>query len=184
EMLGTHGTTPASMGSVRATQVMVCATDVPPAPREDGKRPAPFPYTVCAPLPRPCPGQPMSDQERPDRPAAAEGGPAPPPAASRRGVRALRRLLREQTFDLRNLDVGGFRRWLDVRLERWRQDPVFAQRARVRDLRRAHPQLPALEQEHRRAARAEAASAHYTRLRRLEQELLDADNAVSGLTTA
>jgi hypothetical protein len=126
----------------------------------------------------------MSDRERPDRPDDAEGGPAPPAATVRRGVRALRRLLREQTFDLRGLDVAGFRRWLDARLERWRQDPVFTQRARIRDLRRAHPRLHALEQEHRRAARAEAAAAHSSRLRRLEQELLDADKAVSGLTAA
>ena len=60
----------------------------------------------------------------------------PEPAHVRRGIRALRRLLHEQTFDLRSLDLEGFRGWLDRQLVRWREDPVFLQRARIRDLRR------------------------------------------------
>src|SRR4051794_41918216 len=55
------------------------------------------------------------------------------------------------TFDLRTLDLAGFRRWLNLHLARWASDPAFVQRARVRDLRRAHPDLRPLEEDHRRA---------------------------------
>src|SRR5947199_4580927 len=106
------------------------------------------------------------------------------PVPVTRGVRELLRLLREHTFDLRGLDLAGFRRWLDGHLARWQNDPVFVQRTRVRDLRRAHPDLHVLEEEHRRAARAEAASPQSPRLRRLERELLDTGKAVAGLTAA
>jgi hypothetical protein len=106
------------------------------------------------------------------------------PVPVTRGVRELLRLLREHTFDLRGLDLAGFRRWLDGHLARWQNDPVFVQRTRIRDLRRAHPDLHALEEEHRRATRAEAASPQSPRLRRLEQELLDTGKAVAGLTAA
>jgi hypothetical protein len=107
---------------------------------------------------------------------------APPPV--NRGAGELRRLLREHNHDLRRLDLPGFRRWLEHLLARRQNDPVFAQRVRVRDLRRAHPRLRALEHEHRRAALADAASAQFSRLRRLEQELADTGKAVSGLTEA
>jgi hypothetical protein len=106
------------------------------------------------------------------------------PANVTRGVRALRRLLREQTFDLRGLDLPGFRDWLGRRLEHWRQDPVFVQRGRLRDLRREHPLLGTLEKKYRRAAHADAASAPFARLRRLEQEIIDTDKAVAGLGAA
>jgi hypothetical protein len=106
------------------------------------------------------------------------------PAPTTRGVRPLCRLLRDNTFDLRGLDLAGFRRWLDAHLARWRNDPVFAQRARIRGLRRANPRLRALEQEHRRAAVAEAATPQSPRLRQLEQELADTGKALSGLTAA
>jgi hypothetical protein len=101
-----------------------------------------------------------------------------------RGSRALRRLLREQTFDLRRLDVEGFRRWLDAHLARWQDDPVFAQRVRVRDLRRDHPELRRLEREERHAREADAASPEYDRLVRLERELAGTHRAVAGLSAA
>lgn len=107
-----------------------------------------------------------------------------PPAQVSRGVRALRRVLREQAFDLRGLDLAGFRRWLDQHLARWQHDPVFAQRTRIRDLRRAHPHLQTAEQEYRRIDAADAASPQHPRLLRLEQELIDAGKAISGLTGA
>jgi hypothetical protein len=96
----------------------------------------------------------------------------------------LRRLLGEPTFDLRGLDLDGFGRWLDCHLERWRQDPVFAQRAAIRDLRRAHPRLRALEQQLRRGAAADAGSPQSARLRQVEQQLIDTAKAVAGLTAA
>src|SRR5205085_1573346 len=101
-----------------------------------------------------------------------------------RGARELSRLLREQTCDVRALDLAGFRRWLGAHLAHWQGDAVFAQRARIRDLRRAHPQLRTLEGRQRRAADAEAATPESGRRRRLGQELIDADKAVAGLTAA
>jgi hypothetical protein len=101
-----------------------------------------------------------------------------------RGARALRRWLGTQTFEVRGLDLDGFRRWLSCRLDHWRQDPVFVQRATIRDLRRAQPRLNDLEQQHHRAAAADARSPSGARLRQLEQQLMDAAKAVAGLTAA
>jgi hypothetical protein len=101
-----------------------------------------------------------------------------------RGVGELRRLLQERTFDLRTLDLADFRRWLDAQLDRWRNDPVFAQRARIRDLRRAHPHLQQLEAEYRRAVSADAATWQGQRLQQVEQEVIDTGKAVAGLSAA
>jgi hypothetical protein len=101
-----------------------------------------------------------------------------------RGVRELARLLREDNGDLRGLDLAGFRRWLENHLARWQNDPVFSWRSRIRDLRQAHPRLHLLEKEQRRAAAADAASAEFPRLGRLDRELTDTDRAVSGLAAA
>lgn len=101
-----------------------------------------------------------------------------------RGPDELRRLLAEQTLDLRGLDLQGFRRWLAGQLARWEKDPVFVQRVRMRDLRRAHPDLRRLERAWRRAAAADAATPEFARLCRLERELLGTGKAVSGLTAA
>jgi hypothetical protein len=106
------------------------------------------------------------------------------PAPVRRGADELHRLLGEQTFDLRRLDLAGFRHWLERLLARWQPDPVFARRVRIRDLRRSHPRLRTLEEEHRRAARADEAAAPFPRLRRVEQDLTDAGKAIAGLTDA
>ena len=101
-----------------------------------------------------------------------------------RGVRALRRLLRTQTFDLRGLDEGAFRRWLDGHLARWQNDPVFVQRVRIRDLRRSHDRLKPLEAEYLRASDAYHAVPVAARLKQLELELMNADKAIAGLTAA
>jgi hypothetical protein len=106
------------------------------------------------------------------------------PAKVLRGGRELARLLQENNRDLRGLDLAGFRRWLNHHLARWQNDPVFARRWRIRDLRRAHPRLHLLEQEQRRAAVADAAAPGFPRLDRLCRELNDADRAVSGLAAA
>jgi hypothetical protein len=107
-----------------------------------------------------------------------------PPLPIRRGRRVLHALLREKARDLRFLDLAGFRSWLAEARERWSTDPVFVQRARIRDLRRAHPPLRAREREYRRALAADAASPHRARLDALEQELLDLERAVFGLMVA
>ena len=101
-----------------------------------------------------------------------------------RGVRPLRRLLRQHTFDIRALDLAGFRRWLDIHLAHWQSDPVFLQRTRIRDLRRPHPELAALEKEYRRAVAQDEVSPQFARLCRLEQELIDTGKAIAGLTAA
>lgn len=86
--------------------------------------------------------------------------------------------------DLRTLDLAGFRRWLDPQLARWATDPVFVQRSRIRDLRKAHPELRQLEAAHARAVRADAESEHGPRLRKIAGQLHDVDKALSGLADA
>jgi hypothetical protein len=86
--------------------------------------------------------------------------------------------------DLRQLDVEGFRRWLTHELPRWQADPAFAQRARIRDLRRAHPELRDLERTYRRAVAEDEASAPSARLRQMEEELANTDKALIGLSAA
>lgn len=96
----------------------------------------------------------------------------------------LRHVLAEQTSDLRHLDLAGFRCWLEKHLTHWRHDPVFAQRVRIRDLRRRHPRLRALERQHRCAVAADADSPHFHRLHHLERELTGIEKAIAGLTAA
>lgn len=100
------------------------------------------------------------------------------------GVQALNRLLQEQTFDLRTLDVAAFRSWLERHLTHWQADPVFVQRGRIRDLRRANPRLRELEEAQRRASVAEADSPQAARLRELDRELLGTDQALAGLAAS
>lgn len=101
-----------------------------------------------------------------------------------RGAGGLDRLLREEDHDLRAVGPDGFRPWLDRHLFRWGRDPVFRQRAAIRDLRRAYPDLRRLEADHRRAARANAESPAFARLSALEREAENARRAVAGLTRA
>ena len=101
-----------------------------------------------------------------------------------RGADVLHAMLRERTTDLRRVGLDGFREWLHRQLPGWRLDPVFAQRERIRDLRRASPHLRALERERRRAARADAESPEGARLRQVEEELSGVVKAVEGLTGA
>jgi hypothetical protein len=100
-----------------------------------------------------------------------------------RGLEAIRHL-QERTCALRCQDLAGFRRWLRQRLESWERDPVFRQRARIRDLRRQHPELLALEAAVREARRALQESADHPRVARLERDLHKATRAVQGLTEA
>ncbi|MFY0562933.1 hypothetical protein ACN28E_03730 [Archangium lansingense] len=111
---------------------------------------------------------------------------APSPSTPRPvvwGTRELRRLLR-QAVDLRVLDLEGFRHWLTQQLPLWESDPAFVQRARIRDLRRAHPELRALERAHRRAAATDEASPHGVRLLQVEEALLRTGKAIAGLGAA
>lgn len=101
-----------------------------------------------------------------------------------RGADELRRLLRQQTFDLRGLDPAGFRRWLGMNLDRWQNDPAFIQRVKIRELRKANPRVRALEKEHRRATRADSAAPHFARLQELAEALYNAGKAVTGLRGA
>lgn len=101
-----------------------------------------------------------------------------------RGRRALQRLLAERCCDVRELDLPGFRRWLAALLGRWRRDPVFRQRVRLRELRRAHPDLVEAERRYRRALRQDAAGPLFGALAARERQLHDLGRAVDGLTAA
>jgi hypothetical protein len=107
-----------------------------------------------------------------------------PTAHVTRGASELRRLLEEQTSDIRSLDVDGVRTWLARHEARWQSDPVFIQRLRIRELRKAHPDMVALERQHRQAVAEDAASPQFARLEWLEQALMDTQKAISGLTGA
>jgi hypothetical protein len=100
-----------------------------------------------------------------------------------RGTRELKRLL-QQAIDLRGLDLEGFRRWLIQQLPFWESDPAFVQRARIRDLRRAHPELRALEREYRHATAADESSPQGARLLQVEEELSRTGKAIAGLSAA
>ena len=106
------------------------------------------------------------------------------PLRVRCGAAVLRTMLRERTTDLRRIDVEPFRDWLGGQLPAWRLDAVFVQRELVRDLRRAHPGMRALEREHRRAAAADARAPEGARLREVEVELHGVQQAVAGLAAA
>ena len=101
-----------------------------------------------------------------------------------RGRDVVEALLRDRTTDLRRVDAKGFRAWLERQIPGWRRDPVFAQRERIRDLRRACPGLRALERSVRRAREADAASPAGVRLGKLEDELRGVEQAIAGLTGA
>lgn len=99
------------------------------------------------------------------------------------GAAALGRL-REETDDLRTLDVGGFRRWMERHLARWHTDPVFVQRTVIREIRRRHPELAELERERRDAALADAGTSHAPRLDELAWAMEGAGKAIDGLGAA
>lgn len=116
-----------------------------------------------------------------DRFACAQKGPA---VDYVRGRRALQRLLAERCCDVRELDLPAFRRWLAALLRRWRRDPVFRQRLRLRELRRAHPDLVEAERRFRRALRQDAAGPFFGALAARERQLHDLGRALAGLTAA
>lgn len=95
-----------------------------------------------------------------------------------RGFEAIQ-ALRERTHDLRCQDLAGFQKWLTVRLASWERDPVFQQRARIRDLRKQHPPLLRLEKRLRDALKSEEHPPH-----QLQHELRKARNAEAGLSAA
>lgn len=99
-----------------------------------------------------------------------------------RGKLALSRLLHQRTLDLREATLAGFRLWLGHQVARWGNDPVFVHRSLIRDLRRAHADLLALEEEVRRAERADRAAGSFEALGRLDRQLMDAEKAITGIT--
>src|SRR4051794_3686535 len=86
------------------------------------------------------------------------------------GAVALRRILRDQSFDLRGLDVVGFRAWLGRHLGRWQKDATFVQQVKIRDLRRAKPDLGEQERQVRQLTAVDAASPAFTHLTALERQ--------------
>ena len=101
-----------------------------------------------------------------------------------RGVRTLRLLLREWNCDVRNLDPAEFRGWLARQLRAWRCDPVFRQRVRIRELRRAHPELRELERKLQGAVQADEAAPGFERRRQIERELCGVEKAIEGVSEA
>jgi hypothetical protein len=96
----------------------------------------------------------------------------------------LRRRLDELTLDVRTLDMAGFRVWLERLMARWQTDPVFVQRARIRDLRRAHPDVRRLTTEFRRATEIAATSPAGRRMAVLDKRLHNTEQAITGLDAA
>ena len=105
-------------------------------------------------------------------------------ARVRRGAGAIARVLRQSTFDLRTTDEAGFRAWLAEHLPRWRADPAFAAQEAIRELRRAHPRLAELEEEHRRLLHAEQIAPGYPAMQALQMELRGVTSAIAGLAAA
>jgi hypothetical protein len=101
-----------------------------------------------------------------------------------RGAEAIASLLSESPLDLRTVGVDAFRAWLRSELPDWRRDPVFARQEAIRDLRRAHPRLLALEAEERRALAADEASPAHAALQALERESAGVTSAIAGLSGA
>jgi len=106
-----------------------------------------------------------------------------PPAQVSRGTRELRRLL-QRAVELRELELAGFRDWFTRQLASWQSDPVFVQRVRIRELRRAHPRLHELERACRHATAEDRGSARFARLHALEEALSRTDKAIAGLSAA
>jgi hypothetical protein len=102
----------------------------------------------------------------------------------RRGRHFLNRVLQANPVDCRTAAPGTFRRWLLRRVRHWRRDPVFAQRANLRELRRQHPQLAELERQHRDAARSFQTSPTYPPFLHLERDLHRAARAITGISDA
>jgi hypothetical protein len=105
-------------------------------------------------------------------------------SSSRRGKAVLREFLAERVFDLRELDADRFRIWLNQHLAHWREDPAFLQRMRIRDLRRAHPELSGLEEKRREARIRYEGSSAYDGLEEARRALAGARKAIAGLTHA
>lgn len=97
------------------------------------------------------------------------------------GSRRLQAMLSARCCDLRRVD---FRAWLAALLARWRRQPVFRQRVRIRRLRGAHPELRVLERRCRRARRAWTQDPLHARSHELEQEIGNLDKALAGLAGA
>lgn len=101
-----------------------------------------------------------------------------------RGPAVLLRLLATRLHDLRDQTPESFARWLERHLRGWSVDPVFQQRVRVREIRRANPVLQQLERERGIARAAYEASPDYRTLEQRRRELSGGENAVSGLEHA
>lgn len=80
--------------------------------------------------------------------------------------------------------MARFSGWLERHLTGWRTDPVFQQRALIRDLRRGNPELQALEAERLEASAAYAESRGHEEIDAVRRQLAGAANGVAGLSHA
>ena len=100
------------------------------------------------------------------------------------GRSALALLLRDYNQDFRRLDPPSFRRWLEAHLTHWQKNPIFCQRAHIRELYRAHPGLRQLEREYRETRRRLASTPVFIQMAALERQLADNLKAQTGLSQA
>ena len=102
-----------------------------------------------------------------------------------RGPDALNALLEAYPTDVRALDSAGYREWVHARIAEVRHDPVFIERAAIRDLLRTHRRK--LRYRQRRIAQARAAYVACgcaPSLHKLENELHKVRQGVAGLAQA
>ena len=102
-----------------------------------------------------------------------------------RGVAPLERILRDECSDIRDVtSVEEFGRWLGAHISRWDRDPSFRQRSLIRDLRRAHPEIAALEREYRSALRSCDSSESGRQLMQIERRCANTRKAIAGIERA
>lgn len=97
----------------------------------------------------------------------------------------LTQYLADHAVDLRQLDLAGFRVWLEDRISTAARQPLFAQRCLIRDLRRAHRRK--LRDRERRLEAAEQAYRSLPaagQLEEWERTIADLEKAVAGLSEA
>lgn len=101
-----------------------------------------------------------------------------------RGVRALRRHLKTRLFDLRRADFVSFKSWLTNQIPYWQRSATFDARCKIRELRRANPNLIDLERETAKHLKAFEASPAFAQTESLKKSIYDANKAIEGLTKA
>jgi hypothetical protein len=102
-----------------------------------------------------------------------------------KGVRFLRKYLRENRHDFREMSLEEFKLWVASEISHKNHDPVFLQRCKVRDIKKKHSEpLISLEKALQEAIQHLDACVHKQRLEELEQGMENSRKAIEGLTQA